>query len=150
MQQRNNIASAPLAIAVVVVVLLGDVVFGDFARFDFGFVGIGRDFHGVDEFGFETLALLGKFLDAFGVGARRVWKPFDIARLAAGTGPEARANRQADFAGAGAGGAAANACYPSAARGFPAASETFCAGCFPGCRLFFLSRLGFLGVSRLP
>lgn len=144
--------SPRLAIAPVVFVFLGNVVFENFARLDFGFVGIGRGFNGVDEFGFEGLAFLSEFLDAFGVGAGRVRKPFNIARLAARTGPGAWANRQSDFPG---GGASASAGYLSAARGLLATSGLFRVGCFlswSGClsvgsflggRLFLLGGLGF-------
>ena len=53
-------------------VFLGDVVFRDLAGGDFGDVGVGGVFYGVDHSGFESLPFFEEFLDALGVGLGRV------------------------------------------------------------------------------
>lgn len=82
----------------VVLVFFGDVVFGNFAGLHFGLVGIGRAFHGVNDFRLEILALGGEFLDALGIGGRGVAQILDVSGLPASGGTETGASWDGDFA----------------------------------------------------
>jgi hypothetical protein len=70
---------------VLVEVLAGYVVLWNFVSAYFFLVGVAGLFHSADRFGFEGVAFLEKFVDAFGIGAFDVRQALQVSRLAAGT-----------------------------------------------------------------